>query len=118
MTLRLALPDGADALVGFGCSPANEVLRSLHVLAAVRRHPLHISWALAARAALPRDVADGLDRYAFWFATGPVILPRVLPVTEVRTWPEELAALRAAPVEDVAEPLLHRALAADGPGPL
>jgi hypothetical protein len=117
MTIRLTLPDGADDLVAFGCSPAHEALRSLHVLAAVRRHPLHISWALATRAALPKDLAAELDRYAFWFAGGPVLFPRLLPVAQVRTWEEEMAVLRAAPVEDFAEPLLHRALAAGGPAP-
>ncbi|HET9141406.1 ArsR/SmtB family transcription factor [Actinophytocola sp.] len=108
MRLRLAGP-GAD-LVAFGCSPGQEALRSLHVLSDVKHHPLHISWALRTRARLPAGLREAVEKYAFWYLDRPLVFREIWPADDIRTWPEELSALRGAPVEQFAEQLTHGAL--------
>lgn len=114
MSVRLALgPPDADRFE-FGSSPGSEALRSLHVLTAVKRHPLHISWVLEMRTRLDARLKNDLDAFRFWFAERPLLLPEVWPPGEVNTWPDDLDLLRKAPVEHFAEPMLHAALAHRG----
>ncbi|MFD0692393.1 ArsR/SmtB family transcription factor [Actinomadura fibrosa] len=117
MNVCVRLDTTARDAVAFGCSPAHEALRSLHVLGSVKRHPLHISWALRAREHLGADLKDEVDRFAFWCQGRPLSLPRIWGPDEVSSWPEELAALHEAPVECYAEHLVAEALQANGRAP-
>ncbi|WP_424536398.1 DUF5937 family protein [Sphaerisporangium viridialbum] len=114
MNMRVRLSATAPGVVAFGCSPAHEALRSLHVLGSVRQHPLHISWALQARERLDADLKDQADQFAFWCQGRPLGFPQIWRPDEVSSWPEELAALREAPVEHYAEQLLAEALVVNG----
>ncbi|GAA2212962.1 hypothetical protein GCM10009850_084240 [Nonomuraea monospora] len=114
MNMRVRLPASAVGAVVFGCSPALEALRSLHVLGSVRRHPLHISWALRTRERLDAELRNEIDQFAYWCQDRPLVLPHIWRPDEVSSWPEELAALREAPVEHYAEHLLAETLAVNG----
>jgi len=114
MSVRLVLGQQDADRFEFGSSPGSEALRSLHVLAAVKRHPLHISWVLEMRTRLDARLKHDLDAYRFWFAERPLLLPGIWPPGEVNTWPDDLDLLRKAPVEDFAEPMVHAALAHRG----
>jgi DNA-binding transcriptional ArsR family regulator len=107
MRLRI---DGVRA--EFGCSPAHEALRSLHVLSAVGRHPLHISWALRARERMGPALKTEAD---FWNADRPLVFRDIWP--DLSSWEDDLALLREAPIEDFAEQLIHGALVDRGVGP-
>lgn len=111
--MRLRLRDDGPNPAAFGCSPAHELLRSLHVLAQVKRHPLHISWALRTRARMAPALRDAADRFGFWVLDRPLVIRDVWSQVGVATWDEELAALRAAPVEQLGEQLVHGALLHD-----
>ncbi|MEZ0108310.1 DNA-binding transcriptional ArsR family regulator [Catenulispora sp. EB89] len=117
MSVRLVLGQQDADRFEFGSSPGSEALRSLHVLAAVKRHPLHISWVLEMRTRLDARLKHDLDAYRFWFAERPLLLPGIWPPGEVNTWPDDLDQLRKAPVEDFAEPMAHAALAHRGRAP-
>jgi DNA-binding transcriptional ArsR family regulator len=117
VTLRVRLGDTAPNLAAFGCSPAHEVLRSLHVLSDVKHHPLHISWAMGVRARMRQELRGDADRLAFWCLDRPLTFPGIWPPGDVGSWPEELAALRKAPIEDFADQLIHGALISRGHGP-
>ena len=117
MTIRLRLPEADAGLVAFACSPAAEALRSLHVLLDVKHHPLHISWVLRTRDRMSAPLRAEADRFAFWLADRPLLPREIWPAAETRPWPEELAALREAPIEAFAEHLIHGALAHRGRGP-
>ncbi|MGW0662896.1 DUF5937 family protein [Streptodolium elevatio] len=114
MNIRIRLTSADPGLVAFGCSPGHEALRSLHVLGSVKRHPLHISWTLKARERMNADLRDEADKFAFWCHGRPLGFPRIWRPGEVSTWPDELAALRDAPVEHYAEELLAGALERNG----
>ncbi|MEY9863430.1 DNA-binding transcriptional ArsR family regulator [Catenulispora sp. GAS73] len=114
MSVRLVLGQQDADRFEFGSSPGSEALRSLHVLAAVKRHPLHISWVLEMRTRLDARLKSDLDAFRFWFAERPLVLPEIWPPGEVNTWPDDLDLLRKAPVEDFAEPMVHAALAHRG----
>jgi DNA-binding transcriptional ArsR family regulator len=114
MPLRLTGLGAAQP--AFGCSPAREVLASLHVLADVRHHPLHISWVLRARERMSTGLRERVAGLTFWFSDRVPLPRRIWPGLDAREWPEELADLRAAPVEDFAEEFLHAALLAGGVG--
>jgi DNA-binding transcriptional ArsR family regulator len=114
MTVRLVLGQQDAERFEFGSSPGSEALRSLHVLTAVKRHPLHISWVLEMRTRLDAQLKNGLDAFRFWFAERPLILPGIWPPGEVNTWLDDLELLRKAPVEEFAEPMVHAALAHRG----
>lgn len=114
MSVRLVLGQQDADRFEFGSSPGSEALRSLHVLAAVKRHPLHISWVLEMRTRLDARLKSDLDAFRFWFAERPLLLPEIWPPGEVNTWPDDLDLLRKAPVEDFAEPMVHAALAHRG----
>jgi DNA-binding transcriptional ArsR family regulator len=114
MSVRLVLGQQDADRFEFGSSPGSEALRSLHVLAAVKRHPLHISWVLEMRTRLDAGLKSDLDAFRFWFAERPLLLPEIWPPGEVNTWPDDLDLLRKAPVEDFAEPMVHAALAHRG----
>jgi DNA-binding transcriptional ArsR family regulator len=103
--------------VAFGCSPAHEALRSLHVLTDVKHHPLHISWVLRTRTRMNSELKDEADRFAFWYMDRPLVFRELWPPADVRTWPDELSVLREAPVEQFAEQLIHGALTRKGLGP-
>ncbi|TDD24469.1 DUF5937 family protein [Nonomuraea diastatica] len=117
MTLRLRLPDTETELAAFGCSPAHEMTRSLNVLQDVKRHPLHISWALRARARMSSALKEETHKYGFWYTDKPLTFPEIWPVSDASSWPEELTALREAPVEQFAAPLIHAALLSNRRGP-
>jgi len=117
MTIRVGLSGDSTDLVTFGCSAAREAVRSLHVLSNVRRHPLHISWALATRQVLPREVAVELDRHGFWFLDGAVGFGEIWPHDRLADWPDELHMLRTARPGAFAEAMIRRALVGRGPGP-
>ncbi|WP_344495762.1 ArsR/SmtB family transcription factor [Nonomuraea monospora] len=112
--MRVCLPASAAGAVVFGCSPALEALRSLHVLGSVRRHPLHISWALRTRERLDAELRNEIDQFAYWCQYRPLALPHIWRPDEVSSWPEELVALREAPLEHYAEHLLAETLAVNG----
>lgn len=116
--MRLRLGDAGEGAVAFGRSPAHEALRSLHVLVDIRHHPLHISWALEARARMPAALKAEVDAFAFWYLDRPLDLRRIWAFADLRSWEEELEALRAAPVEGFVEEMVHAALAGRGTGPL
>lgn len=117
MTLRVHLRDSPAGRVGFGCSPAAELLRSLHVLNDVRHHPLHISWSMEVRDRMGSKLRAEVDRHAFWCLDRPLAFPEIWPMGEVRYWPDELAMLRKAAAENFAEQLIHGALISGGHGP-
>jgi DNA-binding transcriptional ArsR family regulator len=117
MTLRLRLADTDDERVAFGCSPAYEALRSLHVMTDVKHHPLHISWVLRTRERMTAELAGEVNRFAFWYRDRPLVFPEIWPPAEVRSWPDELSALRETPIEPFADQLIHGALARGGRGP-
>src|SRR5215831_16429824 len=116
MALRVRLRDAGADPVAFGCSPAHEALRSVHVLHDVRRHPLHISWVLRTRSRMPAELKDEADRFAYWYRDRPLVLWEVWPQAGAGSWADELAAVRAAPVERFAEHLIHGALLRRGRG--
>ncbi|GCE01043.1 ArsR/SmtB family transcription factor [Embleya hyalina] len=114
MNIRVRLTTTDPGLVAFGCSPGHEALRSLHVLGSVKRHPLHISWTLKARERMDADLRSEADRFAFWCRGRPLGFPQIWRPGEVAAWPDELAALRDAPVGHYAEQLLAGALEENG----
>lgn len=116
MTIRLRVRDLSPDRVGIGFSPVLETLSSLHVLRTIENHPLHISWSLRARDRLTAELKAELAAYAFWHADAPLDLPPIGRPTGARSWDEDSAALRAAPVELVAEQLVHRCLVTGGRG--
>jgi Family of unknown function (DUF5937) len=116
MTRRLRLRDMAVEQVAFGCSPAHEALRSLHVLHDVKRHPLHISWVLRTRAQMTPELREQTEQFAFWYLDRPLVFREIWPQAEVASWAEELSALRQAPIEQFAEQLIHGALLRKGLG--
>jgi len=110
MTVRLCLHDlGADQ-VAFGCSPAHEALRSLHVLATIKHHPLHIPWALRTRARMSPALKAEVELFAFWYLHRPILFWEIWPHIDVWPWADDLSALRQAPIADYAEPLIAAAL--------
>ncbi|GIH02967.1 ArsR family transcriptional regulator [Rhizocola hellebori] len=111
MRVRLA----AETEVRHCYSPGQEVLRSLHVLQAVKRHPLHVSWALRTRARMSSALKRQADRFAFWSKDRPLALRQVW-LERPATWADDLAALRRAPAQDFAEELAHAALLRNGLG--
>jgi DNA-binding transcriptional ArsR family regulator len=115
--VRLDVGGLAPEQAVFGCSAAHEALRGLGVLAAVRHHPLHVSWALDARARMPPALRTELEAYAYWFARRPMLFPRIWPLGAVAEWDEEIAALRTAPIAHFTEPFLHVALMDEAPRP-
>lgn len=117
MTMRLRLGETGSDLVSFGCSPAYEALRSLHVLANVKRHPLHISWALQARTRMSPELKEEAERFAFWYLDRPLVFREIWSPAEISPWDEELEALRDASVAHFAEQLIHGALVSEGRGP-
>jgi DNA-binding transcriptional ArsR family regulator len=116
MTMRLRLRDLGVELVAFGCSPAQEALRSLHILTDVKHHPLHISWALRTRTRMASDLKDEADRFAFWYLDRPLVFRELWPQADVGSWVDELSVLREAPIEQFAEQLIHGALTRNGLG--
>lgn len=114
MTVRLVLGRQDADRFEFGSSPGSEALRSLHVLTAVKRHPMHISWVLEMRTRLDARLKNDLDAFRFWFAERPLTLPEIWPPGEVNAWPDDLDRLGKAPVEHFAEPMVHAALAHRG----
>jgi DNA-binding transcriptional ArsR family regulator len=98
--------------VSFGWSAGQEALASLAVLSNIRRYPLHVSWALRIRALLSPALRDEADQFAFWYLDRPLVLREIWPHGHTWTWEEDLAALRTAPVELVAEQFIHGSLAA------
>lgn len=100
----------------FGCSPAREALNSLHVLANSRRHPLHISWALRTRQKMPVELKREVERFAFWHQERPLVFGRIWPHAAGQSWADELSALREAPIDHFADPLIHASLPADKRG--
>jgi DNA-binding transcriptional ArsR family regulator len=110
MTMRLRLAHAGADLAAFSCSPAHEALRSLHVLNDVKHHPLHISWALRTRARMTPELKDEAERFAFWYLDRPVVFREIWAQVDVWSWADELSALRAAPVGQFAEQLIHGAL--------
>lgn len=114
MTVRLVVGRQDADRFEFGSSPGSEALRSLHVLTAVKRHPLHISWVLETRTRLDARLKGDLDAFRFWFSERPLTLPEIWPPGEVNDWPDDLGRLRKAPIEQFAEPMLHAALAHRG----
>src|SRR4029453_14699534 len=117
MTVRLRLNALGGEPVAFGCSPAHEALRSLHVLTDVKHHPLHISWALRIRTRMATQLKDEADTFAFWYADRPLVFREMWPQAVVGSWADELSVLRQAPVEQFAEQLIHGALTRKGLGP-
>lgn len=116
MTMRLRLSDVGVELVAFGCSPAHEALRSLHVLNDVKHHPLHISWVLQARNRMSPGLKGEADRFAFWYLDRPLVFQEIWPQAGVRSWADELSMLHQAPIEQFAEQLIHAALLRKGLG--
>lgn len=114
MSVRLALGPRDAERFEFGSSPGVEALRSLHVLAAVKRHPLHISWVLEMRTRLDARLKSDLDAFHFWFADRPLLFPEIWPPGSVNAWLDDLDLLRTAPIEAFAEPMVHAALAHPG----
>lgn len=86
MPLALRLRDVAAEQVAFSCSPANEVLRSLHVLHDVKHHPLHISWMLATRARMSTELKSEIAKFAFWSMDRCLVFPEIWPPTEIACW--------------------------------
>src|SRR5262249_7063453 len=116
MTMRLRLRDVGVEQVAFGCSPAHEALRSLHVLSNVKHHPLHISWALRTRARMTSELKGEIERFAFWYSDRSVVFCDILPQADVGFWADELTMLREVPIEQFAEELIHGALMRSGLG--
>jgi DNA-binding transcriptional ArsR family regulator len=116
MTMRLRLHHMGGAPVAFGCSPAHEALRSLHVLTDVKHHPLHISWALRARTRMTSELKDEAETFAFWYLDRPLVFREIWPQASVGSWTDELSALRRAPIEQFTEQLIHGALMDNGLG--
>ncbi|MFI7636727.1 DUF5937 family protein [Nonomuraea sp. NPDC049400] len=114
MNMRVRLSSADPGVVAFGCSPAHEALRSLHVLGAVKQHPLHISWALKARERMDAFLKEEADQFAFWCHGRPLGFPQIWRTGEVSSWPEQLAALRDAPAAHYAEQLLAGTLQTNG----
>ncbi|MEU0566396.1 DUF5937 family protein [Nonomuraea sp. NPDC005983] len=117
MTIRLQLHNTGADLAAFGCSPAHETLRSLHVLNAVKHHPLHISWALRTRARMSRELKDETERFAFWCLDRPLVFQEIWPQADSWSWADEVSALLAAPVDHFADPLIRSAVQTGTVGP-
>ncbi len=117
MTMRLRLGDLGVESVAFGCSPAHEALRSLHVLTDVKHHPLHISWTLRTRTRMASQVKDETEKFAFWYLDRPLVFREMWPQADVASWADELSALHEAPIKHFAEQLIHGALMHNRPGP-
>jgi DNA-binding transcriptional ArsR family regulator len=117
MSLRLRLHETGADQVAFGCSPAHEALRSLEVLADVKHHPLHISWALRARKRMSPALKAEADAFAFWYRRRPLLFRGIWPHIDVWDWADELSALRRAPVAEYAEMLIMAALVHGTLGP-
>jgi DNA-binding transcriptional ArsR family regulator len=117
MTMRLRLHGMGIEPLAFGCSPAQEALRSLHVLTDVKHHPLHISWALRTRSRMTSQLKDDADTFAFWYLDRPLVFRELWPQANVGSWVDELSVLREAPIEQFAEQLIHGALTRNGLGP-
>ncbi|GAA5056502.1 metalloregulator ArsR/SmtB family transcription factor [Thermocatellispora tengchongensis] len=114
MNVCVRLSSADPGVLVFGRSPAREALHSLHVLGSVRQHPLHISWVLEARERMGADLKNEADQFAFWCQGRPLGFPRIWRPGEVSSWPDELAALRDAPVTYYAEQMLTAALHENG----
>ncbi|MER6951708.1 DUF5937 family protein [Nonomuraea sp. NPDC000554] len=117
MTIRLQLRDAGSDLAVFGCSPAHETLRSLHVLNAVKHHPLHISWALRTRARMSPELKDETERFAFWCLDRPLVFQEIWPQADTWSWADEVSALLAAPIDHFADPLIRSAVPTGTVGP-
>jgi hypothetical protein len=83
MTMRLRLHHMGVEPLAFGCSPAHEALRSLHVLTDIKHHPLHISWALRTRTRMTSELKDDADRFAFWYLDRPLVVRELWPQADV-----------------------------------
>lgn len=110
MTMRLRLRHAGTDLVSFGCSPAHEALRSLHVLSSVKHHPLHISWALRTRTRMTPELKEEAEKFSFWYLDRPLVFREIWSQADVWSWADELSALREAPIEHFADQLIHGAL--------
>lgn len=117
MTMRLRLTPGVHDRVSFGWSAGHEAIRSLQVLSGVRRYPLHVSWALRIRSQLTPGLKQAADEFGFWFRGRPLTFRDIWPFEDLRDWASDLEALRAAAIEQFAEPLIHGALATKNLGP-
>jgi hypothetical protein len=51
-----------------------------------------------------------IENFGLWFSTGPLAFRDIWWQADVISWADELAALRAAPVEHFAEQMIHCAL--------
>ncbi|MEE1799480.1 DUF5937 family protein [Streptomyces sp. JV176] len=116
MSVRLRLHGVGLEQVAFCCSPTYETLRSLHVLIDVKHHPLHISWAVRTRARMSSALKEECEAFSFWYMRVPLLFQDIWPPAETWSWEEETTALRKAPIEHFAEPLIQAALIRNGRG--
>ncbi|RJO73703.1 ArsR family transcriptional regulator [Nocardia panacis] len=110
MTVHLRLPDDDADLVVFGYSAAHEALRSLRVLHHAKRYPLHVSWVLRTRERMDTELRSAMAEFAFWLDRRSLVIEEIWPLDGAAAWPEELNALRRAPVATFAAALIHAML--------
>ncbi|MDQ6692956.1 MAG: DUF5937 family protein [Chloroflexota bacterium] len=92
--------------VAFGYSPIRETLRSLHVVADCRHHPLHIPWVLQARKRMSPALKAEVQRFEFLYGQQTAIFWDIWPHSDFRSFHDELATLRTVEVTAYAEPVL------------
>ena len=107
MSIRVSLPGDAEAETGFVCSPALEAVLSLSVLAQPNHHPLHKGWVEDVRRRLPLEVTRGLGDFGFRHMD--YIPPGLVPAGggPVLSFDEDLARIRALPLEQQWVPILR-----------
>jgi DNA-binding transcriptional ArsR family regulator len=79
--------------IGFGFSPAQEAVVSLHVLADVSHHPLHIPWVLQTRKTLSQGLKNELDAFSVLYQRRIASFWEPLPGAAFPIFTDELNAL-------------------------
>jgi DNA-binding transcriptional ArsR family regulator len=101
MAIRFQLPAEAVERVAHAYSPLLEAVLSLHVVVEPKHHPLQHPWVRKART-LPADLKRDLSAFSFAFRRQIPDLLAPSPEDELRSFEDELAALRSVDPETVA----------------
>lgn len=94
MAIRFRLPAHAIERVAHAYSPLLEAVLSLHVLVEPKHHPLQHPWIRRMRA-LPAPLKRQVAAFAFVYRRHIPDVFAPSPVDELRSFDDELAALRA-----------------------
>ncbi|GAB6933307.1 ArsR/SmtB family transcription factor [Calditerricola satsumensis] len=92
------LGDQPEEKIRFTYSPLGELVHALGALVNPKRHPLHLRWILAQKAALPRDLWREIRVLSFAYKTWQLGLFSPTPEDDLLTFEDELTRVATLPL--------------------